>query len=72
LAGQRTANLGVHPGYEVTLSQDLGDDQYLTRYVVARKGMTLYSLVLANRARFDEDCRRLTDVIRIRLVLPLD
>jgi TM2 domain-containing membrane protein YozV len=72
LAGQRTAQLGVHPGYEVTLSQDLGDDQYLTRYIVARKGMTLYSLVLTNRGRFDDDCRRLTDVIRLRLVLPMD
>jgi len=72
LAGQRTANLGVHPGYEVTFSVDLDDDEYLTRYVLARRGMTLYSLVLANRGRFDEDCRRLTDVIRLRLVLPMD
>jgi TM2 domain-containing membrane protein YozV len=72
LAGQRTAKLGVHPGYEVTFSVDLDDDEYLTRYVLARRGMTLYSLVLVNRARFDEDCRRLTDVIRLRIVLPMD
>lgn len=72
LVGQRTSKLGVHPAYEVTFSQNLGDDEYLTRFILARKGMTLFSLMLTNRARFDEDCRRLTDVIRLRLVLPMD
>jgi TM2 domain-containing membrane protein YozV len=72
LAGQSTASLGAHPGYEITFSLGLDDDEYLTRYVIARRGMTLYALVLTNRARFDEDCRRLTDVIRLRLVLPMD
>ena len=72
MVGQRASKLGVHPAYEVTLSRDLGDDEFLTRYVIVRKGMTLYSLVIANRARFDDDCRRLADVIRLRLVLPMD
>ncbi len=72
LVGQRTSKLGVHPAYEVTFSQSLNDDEYLTRYILARKGMTLYSLVMTNRARFDDDCRCLTDVIRLRLVLPMD
>ena len=72
LVGQRVAKLGVLPGYEVTFAYDLGEDEYLMRYVLARKAMTVYSLVLSNRASFDEDCRRATDVIRLRLVLPPD
>lgn len=72
MIGQRTVKLGIHPGFEVTFSQALDDDEYLTRYVIARQGMTLYALLLTNRSRFDDDCRRLTDVIRLRLVLPPD
>jgi hypothetical protein len=71
LAGQRTAKLGPHPALELTFSLKLEEDEYLTRYVLARRGMTLYSLVLANRARFDDDCRRLADVVQLRLVLPM-
>jgi TM2 domain-containing membrane protein YozV len=71
LGGQRATRLGPHPAYELTFALPLDEDDYLTRYVLARRGMTLYSLVLSNRARFDEDCRRLTGVIQLRLVLPL-
>jgi TM2 domain-containing membrane protein YozV len=71
LAGQRSTRLGPHPAYELTFALPLDEDDYLARYVLARRGMTLYSLVLSNRARFDEDCRRLTGVIQLRLVLPL-
>jgi TM2 domain-containing membrane protein YozV len=72
VVGQRMARLGVRHGYEITFAYDLDADEFLMRYVLARKGMTLYALVLTNRASFDEDCRRATDVIRLRLVLPSD
>jgi hypothetical protein len=72
VTGQRVARLGARAGYEITFAYDLDEDEFLMRYVLARKGMTLYALVLTNRASFDEDCRRATDVIRLRLVLPPD
>jgi len=72
LVGQREAQLGARAGYEVTFAYDLEEDEYLMRYVLARRTMTMYSLILSNRARFDEDCRRVTDVIRLRLILPAE
>ena len=72
LVGQRESKLGVRSGYELTFSHMEGGYEILTRFVLPQKGMTLYSLILTNPAPFDEDCRRLTDVIRLRLVLPED
>lgn len=72
LVGQRQSKLGVRSGYELTFSHLEGGYEILTRFVFARKGMTLFSLILTNPAPFDEDCRRLTDAIRVRLVLSED
>ncbi len=72
MVGQRVAKLGVRSGYEVTFTFDLDGAEYLMRYVLVRKGMTVYSLVLTNPATLDDACRRVTDIIRLRLVLPVD